>query len=152
MIKSEQSVVILKFKNNIVENCIVEHQKIIEKNGFCWYGKIGKTVSEKIKNIILKSEHCSILLYSKGELYIGHVEDISYQKQSSNIPEYYFKLLYNENNIPSVYFKLDALKKCNVDVLKYLTVKSSGKYACESVSRCMNAVILTTANTDIHVE
>lgn len=42
IIKKMEKMLLVRYSDFLFSNCIEEHKKIIEKNGYCWFGKVGK--------------------------------------------------------------------------------------------------------------
>lgn len=141
MVKTNEEIVVLKFSEAIKTNCMEEHIRVIEEKGFCWYGKVGKSISEKIINLIMNSENRNMLFYKKNGLYIAKVEAVTDKVQVENVPEYYKDLLYSEMNYPNTFFKISKLKPIELAYLDNFNT-TTGKRLSEAIVRCMNPVIV----------
>lgn len=72
----------LRFSNNFAPKTgtIVEHQKLIDKNGYVWYGKLGSSISNSVINMFWKTRTPKYYLFIAGLLEgIGHTL-IQYRK------------------------------------------------------------------------
>ena len=117
----------MRFSDNIApENgTIAEHEKIIEQNGFVWYGKFGAKVSEKIKSDILSTDKKMVLLIHSGttKRYWLYIEEISYkQPDIFSIPSYYRHIAESVKT----WFKVTRIEKAEKSVMSKCTVASSG--------------------------
>ncbi len=117
----------LRFADNIAppEGTVAEHEKIIDKLGYVWYGKFGARVSNNNKSLILASEDKRILLIHSGttKRYWLHLEDISYETpELTAIPEYYRDIA----GTIKTWFKVTKFEKAEKGVMAKCTVASSG--------------------------
>jgi hypothetical protein len=117
----------LRFADNIApsDGTIVEHEKIIDKLGYVWYGKFGTRVSDKNMSVILASEDKRILLIHSGtsKRYWLHIEDISYETpELTAIPEYYRGIA----GTIKTWFKVIKIEKAEKGVMAKCVVASSG--------------------------
>ena len=88
----------LRFSDNFAtpEGTIAEHRKLIEKNGFAWYGKLGSVVSDKVCEEILKNENPRILLIHSGRAarYWAYIDAVQKEtSEASAIPAYYLNVV-----------------------------------------------------------
>lgn len=84
----------LRYTENFApeEGTIGAHQKLLDKNGFVWYGKMGSPVSDvNIKKIMLQDKPRILLIHSGGiQRYWAYISDIKKVKpQEAEFPEYY---------------------------------------------------------------
>lgn len=135
--------IIIRYSDNFGENTIKEHKKLIDKKGYCWFGKIGKKPSEKYIKLLVEQTSPKIVLYSKMNTYICNIEDISYDKPKSGYPKYYDQKLYQYDQlvIPSVYFKLKNIEKIDDEELNNFIVMSSGNSALQTFNNSMNTML-----------
>ena len=74
------------------EGTIKAHQKLIDSNGFVWYGKLGNPVSDANIAKIMSQENPRILLIHSGgqDRYWAYITDIKKkQPLDGEFPEYY---------------------------------------------------------------
>lgn len=117
----------LRFSDNFAtpEGTIAEHRKLIEKNGFAWYGKLGSVVSDKVCEEILKNENPRILLIHSGRAarYWAYIDKVTKRTPSlSDIPEYYR----NQSGNFRTWFRVLKIEEANKGVMAACTVASSG--------------------------
>ena len=115
------------------EGTIAAHEKLIHKNGFVWYGKLGLAVSNKVINEILTNDNPRILLIHSGKAgrYWAYVETIqSDMPEKELIPEYYRE---NAENFKT-WFKVIKFEPAPSNVLALCKVASSQRLLSE-VSR-----------------
>ncbi len=118
----------LRFADNIApkEGTIAEHERIIARYGFVWYGKFGTRVSEKAKDFIMSADNKRVLLIHSGtnKRYWLYVDDISYEEpELSGVPEYY------RDRVEAVktWFRVTRIEKADKNVMARCTVSSSGR-------------------------
>lgn len=64
-----QKVLLFRVNMNVKKDAIEKHQEVLAKDGFCWFGKIGRIpMREKIEEV-LKEKHPHMLLYTKQKLF-----------------------------------------------------------------------------------
>lgn len=117
----------LRFADNIApkEGTIAEHEKLIERLGFVWYGKFGARVSEKARAEILSADDKRVLLIHSGtsKRYWLHVDNISYETpELSGVPEYYR----DKAETVRTWFRVKRIEKADRNVMAKCTVASSG--------------------------
>ena len=84
----------LRFGEHFAPKCgtIAAHQKIIDKRGYVWYGKMGNPVSTHIIKELLELEDKRILLINSGKAdrYWAHISEIKKDTpEKDGIPSYY---------------------------------------------------------------
>lgn len=137
--KEGQRVLVLRYGKNIVPNCIEKHIEVVEKYGFCWFGKIGKSPSKTNIKAVLDEEHPMIILYAKGSAYQAELLGISYEKPTEAYPEYYEEYLYKQMLYPSAYFKITNIKRIDVGRLTEYRILSSGNDLLSTLQGSMNS-------------
>ena len=74
------------------EGTIKAHKKLIDENGFVWYGKMGNTVSDANIEKVMSQESPRILLIHSGgqERYWAYISAIKKERPiDEEFPEYY---------------------------------------------------------------
>lgn len=107
------------------DGTIKEHEKIIEKFGFAWYGKMGSKVTSSYMEEIMHNEDPKILLIHSGgtERYWAYVSDYSdRQPDPQYIPAYYRNMADKFH----YWFKITRFEKADRDIMAKCTVPSSG--------------------------
>lgn len=121
-------ILLLRYSNYHGIDTIDEHKKVIDKNGYCWFGKIGKIPSQKYISTFQKEEDNIAYLYTYGILHECRISEISFERPIDGTPSYYEHELYiKEDLTPQIFFKLDYIKEADVDILDNYLVVSSGK-------------------------
>ncbi|MDD5792673.1 MAG: hypothetical protein PUD22_08830 [Erysipelotrichaceae bacterium] len=153
IIKKMEKMLLVRYSDFLFSNCIEEHKKIIEKNGYCWFGKVGKQKpSKKFCDIVLKNERPMIFLHSAKKCYICDVENIVFEKPDDNAyPEYYNDILYDKGNYPSAYFKIRSCYEIEKAVLSNFIVSSSRNLLPSSLHSSMNSIFLVECNNNIEI-
>lgn len=132
-------VLILKYGTNNMYDCIEKHKELIEKNGYCWFGKIGKMPGETKVKEIMDQEISQIVLYSQGKAYLCDVEGYQIDKPDKGYPAYYDSFLYARNIMPSMYFRLSSLSELKIEELSKCVISKSGRNVIETLTRSMNS-------------
>lgn len=133
-----QNLLVLKYSTSIKKDIIEEHKALIKKNGYCWYGKIGSTTSDKIVSAIKAADNPAIILYTKGSLFLCDFEEMVTSRPDSGYPLYYDK----EYIYPTCYFKLRSIDAAPLEMLDRMIVRSSGRKLSDIFSRqCMASTL-----------
>lgn len=132
-------VLILKYGTSNMYDCIERHKEVIDKNGYCWFGKIGKMPGESKVKEILEQEVSQIVLYSQGKAYICDIDSYKISKPNACYPSYYESYLFSRNIVPSMYFRLLSMKKLDTEELAKCVISKSGRNVLETLSRSMNS-------------
>ena len=132
-----RKILVLRYGTNILQNCIEEHIKVCEDNGFCWFGKIGRAPSVKAINDVFENEKGAVILYSKDECYLCKAEGISYDQPKCGYPSYYDDYIYNKGLSPSMYVKLTSIEKISTNDLEKLVVSSSKNKLITTLNKSM---------------
>ncbi len=115
------------------DGTIAEHQKIINRYGFVWYGKMGSSVNNNTVKMVLNNHNPMILLIRSGktERYWATVTEIEHELPDIEyIPEYYRDIA----KTVKTWFKISHFQLAEKDVMSRCTVLSSGK-SLNEVSR-----------------
>lgn len=118
----------LRFSENFAPECgtIKAHNDMIDANGYIWYGKLGKRISDTVARDIMKNDHPRILLIHSGsyERYWAFIDQIqTEQPPIHEIPEYYRDLSSKFNT----WFRVLRFEKAPQDIMSQCFVTSSGK-------------------------
>ena len=131
---SGQNLLVLKYSTKLKKDIIDQHKALIDKNGYCWYGKIGGITSEQIVYSLKAADNPAIILYTKGKLFLCDFIEMTTDRPSSGYPAYYDE----EYIYPSCYFKLKSIDEASLGILDYLIVRSSGRILSNIFSKqCM---------------
>lgn len=117
----------LRFSDNFApsDGTIAEHKKLIDLNGYVWYGKLGSKVSDKVCKQIMENENPKILLIHSGKTarYWAYVDKIEKETPAAHdIPEYYR----NQAGIFNTWFRVRNIEEANKNVMSLCKVASSG--------------------------
>ena len=139
----------LRFSNVFApeDGTINEHNKLINENGYVWYGKLGTPISEKTSNIILKNDNPRILLIESGHSnrYWADIVEISRERpDDSEYPEYYR----DKTSSIKTWFKIAHLYQADKQILGHCTVKSSGRPLSEVSKGSMSSFFLIDVNEE----
>ena len=137
LLEDGQKLLILRYGKK--RDCIELHQDVIEKYGYCWFGKIGVVPSSKVIESVMKEKNPSIILFSQGDGYVAHLEEIVFEKPAEGIPEYYDEELYAANIFPNSYYKLTSIQILSRADLEKLKIVSSGNRAIDTLNRSMSS-------------
>lgn len=141
-------VFVLRYNDNYIEDAMVIHKKICDKEGFCWYGKVGKKPNIKRLNEIIEKKGTNILFYNKKLSFIGKLMEVSLVAPMNNVPDYYA----NSMRKPSVWLKVSSLCKIQQEVLSDLLIISTGKTMEETINSSMTSFYFTFANKDFRIQ
>ena len=139
--KPGQKILVLRYGNNIVPDCIGEHQKTIEQYGYCWFGKIGTSPSAKILNAVLAEEEPQVVLYVKAKAHICNLEAVTDKQPMEGCPEYYREYLFDQFIFPKIYFKLTGIEELPLSELGRCVVCSSKAPLLDTLNRSMSSFI-----------
>lgn len=117
----------LRFGETIAppEGTIAVHQKIIDNNGYVWYGKFGSPVSKKVSTIILEKDNPKILLIQSGKSkrYWAYIESIQWEEPMDGLYPSYYKQVMDRFK---TWFKVIGIEEAPTDILSQCYVASSG--------------------------
>lgn len=153
IINKREKLLLVRYSDFLFGNCIEEHKKIIDKNGYCWFGKVGKQKpSKKLCDIVLNNERPMIFLHSAKKSFICDVETIVFDKPDDNVyPPYYNDILFDKNNYPSAYFKIKSCYEIEKNVLDNFIVSSSRNFLPSSLHSSMNSIFLVECSNNIEI-
>ncbi len=134
-----RKILVLRYGVNIIEGCIEKHKEVIEKYGYCWFGKIGRSPSEKVLKDVLAEAPGTVILYSRAGAYICQLEKISINKPQLGYPDYYETNIFNTGLQLSMYFKLKNIVDMNVSDLTNYIVSSSRNNLMDTLNKSMNS-------------
>ena len=131
--------VALRFAENKApkDGTIAEHVRLIEKNGYVWYGKFGAPLSDKTKQEILSQDDPKILLIRSGrfERYWAHISDISRTApDQGEYPEYYADF-YTKIH---AWLKVTRIEEAPKDIMGKCVVASSKRSLSEASKYSMS--------------
>ena len=107
------------------EGTIKAHEKIIDKYGYVWYGKLGTPISQQVANEIMQNENCKILLINSGrfERYWAYVVEISKELPNQvEVPSYYW----DKAKDVKTWFKVVKFEETPKNIMSMCKVASSG--------------------------
>ena len=107
------------------EGTIKAHEKIIDKYGYVWYGKLGTPISQQVANEILQNDNCKILLINSGrfERYWAYIVEISKElPEQEKIPSYYW----DKAKDVKTWFKVIKFEETPKNIMSMCRVFSSG--------------------------
>ena len=115
---------------------IKEHQKVISKKGFVWYGKLGNKISPKILSEILANGPVKILMIKSGsiERYWATLQEVSYEKQTVH-PEYYGQ----EASRMNTWLKISNFEPADSNILERCIIPSTGSKLSDIYKKSMGS-------------
>lgn len=122
-----EKILLLRYSDFHGVDTVAAHQEVVQKNGRCWWAKIGKQPSEKYVSEIRKQKEPYCLLYTPGVLHICRLGDILDHRPDKNYPEYYESDIFGIENEPQIYFELLSIEKIDLSFLDDYIVSSSEK-------------------------
>jgi len=149
-IQKGKSILCLRFANVGGFDCIDEHIKMLEKNGFVWFGKIGSKPASKALNEMIADNSRYILLKEPKKSYICEFENYKEDMPDKNLfPDYY-----NTEILPnrkfSIWFKIISILEVNeTEKLNSIIVKKSRSPILETARKSMSSHFNTIAKDDV---
>lgn len=135
----DKKILILRYGTNIISDCMKLHQEVINSEGYCWFGKLGRAPSDKVIQQIMEDGEGYVVLYAREGAYGAKFTEVTDKKPLTAYPEYYNALLFDEGYIPTVYFKLLDLKPLATGELQNLAVSSSKNALVDTLNKSMNS-------------
>ena len=154
ILSKDSKQLLLKFGYLHGIDCIEEHQNVINKLGYVWFGKIGAKPKfgtiEKMLDSEVKSNF--IILKSTKECYLCKFDKYSLTIPENGFPEYYISRLRMKSDTFSIWFRIIEMKKVsNLTSLQEIVVESSRNPLLVACKQSMAAHFFTVANKDIEV-
>jgi|GEM_PF-524360 len=137
-------ILLLRYSDFQGNDTIKEHQKVIETQGYCWFGKFGKKISPKYLSTFMEDNTpCTVFLYTAGVLHKCQMNEVSYERPDSGYPDYYDSFLFQKENFtPQVFFKLTSIEPITLDSLEQYVVVSSGKAIIYDLKKTISSFII----------
>lgn len=129
----------LRYSENFApdEGTILAHQKLIDLNGFVWYGKLGAPISTRVAQEILKNEDPKILLIHSGkqDRYWAHISEVSRDLPPlKDFPEYYRAI----REKFKCWFRVKSFEKAPKEIMSQCYVASSNSILSDSSKHSMS--------------
>ncbi len=147
-----EELVLIRYSNMFGYDTILEHKKIIDKLGYCYFGKVGKKTSTSHLKSLMSSNIPKIILKSKNEAYLCIVEDIIFETPNNGYPDYYKEELFKKNNYPSMYYKITKIIKIDKSILTNFVVKSSLNPLPLALQQSMTSQLLIMSENNIDIK
>ena len=149
---NDERVYVIRYNDKVQKNCIPEHMKIEDANGYCWFAKCGSKISERVLNSLIKDK-IKIILYSRKKTYIADLAEFKYEIQNYGYPEYYENTIFQTKRKVAVFLKLFNITEIDGYVINKLRAISTGRIVSDIFwhSSCSNvfAVYLDTDNEEL---
>lgn len=126
-----QTILVLRYSLNYRKDIIEQHEMMLKKKGYVWYGKLGNVTSPKIVAEIMEEKNSALLLYTKGKAYLCALEKVSRNKPQGGYPNYYDE----EYICPGCYYKLLSIDEVECNILNDLIVRSSQRVLSDTLSK-----------------
>lgn len=146
-------VLVLRYANNIVPDCMEQHIKVYKEMGYCWFGKLGKAPGKKVlSQVISESANDNIILYMRGKAFLCSCKECSEKKPSVGYPAYYdtefskFGLSW-----PTIYFKLSGIREIDLSKKNYI-VTSSRNPLQTTLNKSMNSFFIAEDGNAVKAE
>ena len=129
----------LRFSENFSpeDGTIKEHQKIIDKIGYVYYGKMGSSVSDKNIELVLSQDVPKILLIHSGgsKRYWAFIDRISKEQPNKDeFPEYYQDI----SDKFKTWFRIIRFEEAPKNIMSICKVSSSGAVLGEASKHSMS--------------
>ena len=123
----------MRFSENFAPaiGTIAEHQILLAKNGYVYYGKMGSAISKKNKELILAEDHPRILLIHSGgtKRYWAYISEITSSRPKANeFPSYY----YAKADLFKTWFRITKIEEAPGNIMSTCIVASSGSSLTEA--------------------
>ena len=113
------------------------HQRLIDKNGYVWYGKLGTPIVKNVADMIMSNEEPRFLLIHSGstERYWVYIDAISKVcPELSAFPEYYHDIA----DKCKTWFRVIRIENAENNVMSRCKVVSSGASLTEASRHSMS--------------
>lgn len=152
VIKENTDIFVIRFSDKHGYKTIEEHLNILNKKGYVWYGKIGRTPSREYFDLRLPQGPIIVLLVQPGRYFITTCIAYSTSTPSdTNYPEYYKSKEFSTYNF-SFWVKLTSIVEVkNSDVLENVVIKSSGNYLRSALQGSISPMFKAKTKHDILV-
>lgn len=141
-LNENQKILVLRYGNNIIKDCIEKHIEVLTENGYCWFGKIERAPSTKVLESVLINGKGTLILYSRSASYLCGFSEVTVEQPTQGYPLYYNSYILNKGNLPSIYLKLNSIEKKDSNFLSQFVVCSSRNNLVDTLSRSMNSLFL----------
>ena len=121
-LNENQKILVLRYGNNIIKDCIEKHIEVLTENGYCWFGKIGRAPSTKVLKSVLINGKGTLILYSRSGCYLCGFSEVTAEQPHWGYPQYYDSYILNKGNLPSIYLKLNSIEKKDSSFLSQFVV------------------------------
>lgn len=139
---------------------ILEHKKVIERNGFTWILKIGKTINKDFIESLVKEKTGIIIKSSKklgNKFYYCKVEDVDPHNKKLIYPDYYEDYFWYEGyNLEDLvdngyWFKITTMTEIPKNIVdKFVIIKSQKPlYDCATETRVVHMYIENNSAIEI---
>jgi hypothetical protein len=151
IIDKGKDILCMRFVNVGGNDCINEHQKIMNEKGFVWFGKIGNKPTAKALDKMLSEKSNFILLKEPKNAYICEFEAYSDKKpREGEFPDYYTTEILPTRHF-SLWFKLVAIRHVeDLSLLNSVVLKSSRSPVLETTKKSMASHFYTVAKEELH--
>lgn len=124
-----QKVLLFRINMNVNKDAVEKHKEVLMKEGFCWFGKIGRIpMLEKIEEV-LKEKHPHMLLYTKQKLFLYDIDDSSFTRPKDGFPKYYYQEFFLKGEEPNLYLRIRAINEIPITELAKYYVSTTAKTA-----------------------
>ena len=151
-IEKGKELVCLRYADFKGIDTIEEHNELIEKQGYAWFGKAGSKPKVDRLDIMLENKPAFIILKSKVGYFICEFEEYSLDRPNDgDYPEYYKDHVLSDMHI-SMWFKILKIKKV-LDTMKMekIVVSSSKRTVPDVIRHSMSSSFYTKAIENIEV-
>lgn len=123
--------ILIRYNDQLKRKTIFEHEECVRKNGFVWFGKIGRPISKTYLDYVQKTEPKPFIFFYKttkqqSELFYSQLievslDDIRETKEKKYIPSYY-----RDSDLEfGVWFKVGKFTELKTKWLQHMIVHTS---------------------------
>ncbi len=139
--KIKGKILLLRYSDNHGVNTIKEHRNVIEKNGACWWAKIGKQPTDKYLKEFIEQESPQIILYTPSVIHLCEYGGLTRKRPTDQYPKYYHSDVFGENE-PETYFLLKSIKEIDLSFLEDYVISVSGKEVLYDLKKTISSYML----------
>ena len=123
------------------DGTIVEHQKLLDKNGYVYYGKMGTPISDKNIDMLMEQDEVKVLLIQSGKAnrYWVTVDEIVKQRPPiDTFPSYYDDIL----DRFATWFRIIKIETAPKGIMSKCKVVSSGAVLSDASKHSMSSFFI----------
>ncbi|SEM42781.1 hypothetical protein SAMN04487770_13843 [Butyrivibrio sp. ob235] len=141
-----QKFLVIRYSTKAQTDLIEKHKEVIKQYGYCWFGKMGTVLSEKLIKTILGEEQPALVLYKKEKSYLCNISEVIQNCPDRAYPHYYDELLQK----PSTYIKINIIDEIEDDFIRNSIVVSTQNYVLDTMSHSSLSFLIAEYHESIN--